>query len=138
MVSKNFREWFESSKTSEHVSEEYMTGVTPKYSKNNYYEIFKNPDSSEMRDLAGVGAFARFIAIGNDIYVFPAELLHASAIEELKLKISDNPPIRTAFLGVAKISGQKLTLHVTNQAISPEDAANVEKFHPAVKKFFTQ
>lgn len=126
----SFRDWLLK-------TEEYITGVVPRQNKNAYYEIFRNPTSSELRDLKAQGAFARFIARGNDLFVFPAELLHADAIKELELGFGNEPPVKTAFLGVAKIQGNKLELHTTNQKMSPEDAGRVEVYHPVVKNYFS-
>jgi hypothetical protein len=128
-MSTSFREWLQ-------LSEEYVAGVVPRQNKNAYYEIFKNPTSSEMRELKSQGAFARFIAFGRDIYVFPAELLHADAIAKLELNFGNEPPLKTAFLGVAKIQGSKLSMHETNQKMTQDDASNVESWHPVIKNYF--
>lgn len=124
----SFEEWL--------FSEEYVAGISPRHNKKEYYEIFKNPTSSELMNIRSKGIFARFIAIKNDIYVFPAELLHADAIKELELPISNDPPVNKAFLGVAKIVGSKLHLHTTNQTMTAASAARVEQDHPVLKKFF--
>lgn len=128
-MGETFREWLQR-------NEEYVAGVVPRQNKNAYYEIFKNPTSSEMRELKSHGAFARFIAVGRDIYVFPAELLHADAIEKLELGFGNEPPLKTAFMGVAKIQGNKLAMHETNQKMTQSEAEKVESWHPVIRNYF--
>ena len=133
---KTLSQFIEEQKEHHHTNEEYLSGVAGR-TGNSYHEIFRNPDASEIRDLKKESVFVRFIAMKNDLFVFPASLLHAEAIHHLKLSISSTPPVRVAFLGVAKINGPtSLELHETNQQMSATDAAKVETFHPILRKYF--
>ena len=109
--------------------EEYAASIRPKYNKNAYYEIFKNPNKSEINDLKNDSVLVRFIADGGDIYVFSAELLHDLALKELGLKRKS-----TMFEGVAKISNGKLQFHVTNQNYS--DLERQVKLNPVLSLYF--
>jgi hypothetical protein len=132
-------------------TEEYISSVVPSYVRaktdpDSFLPIFKNPDKSEIRELADFGNKVRFIAYKNNLYVFPAELLHLSAVKELA-KIpeigipisagSDSHP-KVAFLGIAKINlgTYKLKFTETNQKLDSNALDYIEKNYGYIERFF--
>lgn len=133
---KKFKEFMTKISEVTTVPEEYDSLVSSPVNKRKY-PIFKNPDRSEIKDLAKETNLVRFIAHKGDFYTFNGALLHAHAINHLKLPISHEPPIEDAFLGVAKASSDgRLSYYDSNQ-LKAKDAHRVDKLHPQVRKYLT-
>lgn len=67
------------------LCEEFVDAV--KYSKDEYYEIFKNPTSKEVSDAKSKEFGIRFIIDfkNKSFYIFNDNLLHAAAAKKLKI-----------------------------------------------------
>lgn len=123
-------------KFKQHMKEEYHSLMNSPIDKRKY-PIFKNPDKSEIKELAKDTNLVRFISHKGDFYVFNGSLLHSHAIKHIGLPISDDPPIKDAFLGIAKASTNgKMEFYDSNQkdAKNPKD---VMKYHEHIMKYLS-
>ena len=114
------------------VTEEYHSLVGTGLNKKTY-TIFIDPTKDEIKELARESNSARFIVFQNHLYIFSAEVLHSFAIKHLGFPISNDPPVKYAFLGIAKpnLNGT-LVFTDSNQTLSAKDSADLERIHGKV------
>jgi hypothetical protein len=100
------------------------------------YPIFINPTRSEVKELAKENNIVRFISHKGDLYAFSGELLHAHAIKHLELPVSNDPPIKDAFLGIAKASANgSMEFYDTNQSAA-NNIGEIIKHHSNLARYF--
>ena len=136
------------SRVNKRLDEEYVSSVAStvkgKSREETFFPIFKNPDKSEIAELKKFGVSVRFVVYKKDVFLFPAELLHVNALRELHSEIgiprdlysTDDP--RIAFFGIGRINlgTGKISVTDSNQKLTPEAIAHIEKNYSFMNKWF--
>lgn len=116
-------------------SEDYHSLVTNPLNKQKR-TVFVNPTKDEIRELAKETNSIRFIAYQNVLYIWNGDMLHADMIKQLKLPFTSDPPIATAFLGIAKPLAKGSLQYKDSNQLKSADAAKIAKLYGWIDKWF--
>lgn len=117
--------------------------IKGKSKEETFYPIFKNPDKSEIAELRKFGVNVRFIAFDNNVFIFPAEILHDWVIRHLSSeKIVPNnlysKDKKTVMLGVGKIipGKTKMTIELSDNMKTWSEIFSIRDNFPYIDKWF--
>lgn len=117
------------------VREEYHSLIKNPLNKK-IHTVYIDPTKDEVRELSKETNVARFIAHDGHLYLFHGGLLHADAINHLKLPISDKPTVEKAFLGIAKPNANGKLQYTDSNQLKPTDIGKIPRYHPYISRFF--